>query len=215
MSCLGSVAAAYPHHPKPKRVGPDGRPCHRQTAGLLRRRPLRAAGTVCIGKEAHRLEDRGLVADLDELLSATPTRGGTRGRPTCCPSCGRWRPSRAGRRSCARRRGSCRRYAVACWAKVRAVRRVACRSGASAAVLLAYLPGTGEVRATKDDAHDWVLPGRIAPACGSSPESTWSTPMTIAPLLIRLTAEMRQRVFACTSRCGIVWMNVKHSGEVR
>ncbi len=31
--------------------------------------PVRVVDTVCIGKEAHRLEERGLVADLDELLS--------------------------------------------------------------------------------------------------------------------------------------------------
>lgn len=73
---LGGVAAAYPFHPEPKRLGPDGRPCHKQTAGLLRRRPVRAAGMLCIGKEAHRLDERSLVSDLDEVLSvyADPRR---------------------------------------------------------------------------------------------------------------------------------------------
>ncbi len=73
---LGSVAAAYPHHPEPKRLGPDGQPCGKQTEGLLRRRPVRGAGTVCVGKEAHRLVERGLVADLRELLGtyADPRR---------------------------------------------------------------------------------------------------------------------------------------------
>lgn len=33
------------------------------------RRPVHATGLVCIGKEAHRLEERDLVAALDELQS--------------------------------------------------------------------------------------------------------------------------------------------------
>ncbi|MGI8546581.1 MAG: hypothetical protein ACR2M1_04485 [Gemmatimonadaceae bacterium] len=66
---LGTVASTYPYHPEPKRCGPDGQPCTKQTEGLLSRRPVHAAGLVCIGKEAHRLEERDLVAGLDELQS--------------------------------------------------------------------------------------------------------------------------------------------------
>lgn len=66
---LGSVASTYPYHPEPKRCSPDGHPCHRRTEGVLRRRPVHAAGLVCIGKEAHRLEERDLVASIDELQS--------------------------------------------------------------------------------------------------------------------------------------------------
>lgn len=66
---LGSVASAYPYHPEPKRCGPDGQPCTKQMEGVLRRRPVQAGGQVCIGKEAHRLEERELIADLDEIQS--------------------------------------------------------------------------------------------------------------------------------------------------
>lgn len=66
---LGTVAGAYPYHPESKRCGPDGEPCRKQTNGLLSRRPVHAAGLVCIGKEAHRLEERDLVAGLDEVQS--------------------------------------------------------------------------------------------------------------------------------------------------
>ncbi len=73
---LGSVAVAYPYHPEAKRSGPDGQPCGKGTAGVLSRRAVRAAGQVCIGKEAHRLEDRDLVASTDELqgVFADPRR---------------------------------------------------------------------------------------------------------------------------------------------
>lgn len=66
---LGSVAIAYPYYPESKRCGPDGEPCRKRTEGVLGRRPVYAAGLVCIGKEAHRLEERDLVAGLDELQS--------------------------------------------------------------------------------------------------------------------------------------------------
>lgn len=40
------------------------------------RRLVRAAAAACIGEEAHRLEDRGLISELDDLLStyADPRR---------------------------------------------------------------------------------------------------------------------------------------------
>lgn len=66
---LGAVADAYPYHPESKRCGPDVQPCGKRTDGVLSRRPVYAAGLVCIGKEAHRLEERDLVAGLDELQS--------------------------------------------------------------------------------------------------------------------------------------------------
>ncbi|MBA3274583.1 MAG: hypothetical protein H0T72_02220, partial [Chloroflexia bacterium] len=65
---LGSVAGAYPYHPEPKRLGTDGLPCGQRTEGVLSRRPVHAAGLVCIGKEAHRLADRDLVAGLGDVL---------------------------------------------------------------------------------------------------------------------------------------------------
>ncbi len=66
---LGAVAGSYPYHPESKRCGPDGEPCRKRTEGVLSRRPVYAAGSVCIGKEAHRLDERDLVAGLDELQS--------------------------------------------------------------------------------------------------------------------------------------------------
>jgi len=69
ISSIDAVAEANPFHPEAKRLGPDGAPCRKQSEGRLQRRMVRGAGTICIGKEAHRLEDRGLVADLDELLN--------------------------------------------------------------------------------------------------------------------------------------------------
>ena len=73
---LGSVAHDYPWHPEAKRGGPDGEPCAKGTAGVLSRRAVRAAGQVCIGKEAHRLDDRSLVATLGEVMDvfADPRR---------------------------------------------------------------------------------------------------------------------------------------------
>lgn len=74
VSSLDAVAAAYPFHPEAKRSGPDGKACGKQTDGLLQRRVIEGAGTICIGKEAHRLEDRGLVATLDEVLTTYADR---------------------------------------------------------------------------------------------------------------------------------------------
>lgn len=66
---LGSVAAAYPYHPESKRCDALGDSCNKRTEGLLLRRPVRAGGLVCIGKEAHKLEERDLVSDIEELQS--------------------------------------------------------------------------------------------------------------------------------------------------
>jgi hypothetical protein len=76
VNALGTVAEAYPFHPEPKRAAQDGRLCTKQWEGLPVRRKVQGAGTVRIGKEAHRLEDRELVADLGDLLStyADPRR---------------------------------------------------------------------------------------------------------------------------------------------
>jgi hypothetical protein len=92
VNSLETVAEAYPFHPEPKRAGLDGRPCTKQAEGLLRRRTVQGAGTVCIGKEAHRLEDRSLAASLDELVNifADPRRGflGNGGAASASDDCG-------------------------------------------------------------------------------------------------------------------------------
>lgn len=73
---LGTVASAYPFHAEAKHCGSDGTPCGRRTSGVLRRRPVHAAGQVCIGKEAHKLEERDLASVIDELQTvfADPRR---------------------------------------------------------------------------------------------------------------------------------------------
>ena len=40
-----------------------------RTVGLVDRRPVRAAGLLCIGKEPHHLEERSLVSDPNDQLS--------------------------------------------------------------------------------------------------------------------------------------------------
>jgi hypothetical protein len=68
------VVTSYQHHPEPKRLGRDGRPCQRRTVGLLSRRPVAVLETVCVGKEAHRLEETaaGLVVAVEEVQTVYP-----------------------------------------------------------------------------------------------------------------------------------------------
>jgi len=66
---LGNAADTYPWHPEPKRNGSDGTPCGKRTEGVLSRRPIVSAGQVCIGKEAHKVEERDIVAGIDELMN--------------------------------------------------------------------------------------------------------------------------------------------------
>ena len=70
LKSFGDVVAEYRGHPESKSLGPDGRPCGRETAGLLGRRPVRAATLVYIGKEANELDDleAGLVHDLGDVV---------------------------------------------------------------------------------------------------------------------------------------------------
>jgi hypothetical protein len=65
------VLAAYRLHPEPKSLGPDGRPCSRQTIGLLSRRPVQALSIAHIGKEANLLEEiqAGLIGAEEEVLA--------------------------------------------------------------------------------------------------------------------------------------------------
>ena len=65
------LLAGYRVHLEEKFLGPDGRPCRRQTVGLLQQRAVHARPATHIGKEANRLEDvqQGLVADLGEVLN--------------------------------------------------------------------------------------------------------------------------------------------------
>ena len=53
------VLEDFLHHPEAKSAGPDGRPCNRQTVGLLQRRVVRSLPelTTHVGKESNRLEE--------------------------------------------------------------------------------------------------------------------------------------------------------------
>ena len=56
---------------EPKSNGADGKPCRRETVGLLCRRPVTMSTLSLIGKESNRLEERtgGLIGSLDDVLS--------------------------------------------------------------------------------------------------------------------------------------------------
>ena len=58
--------------PNPRASTPDGQPCHRQSTGLLQRRPVVATEISYIGKESNRLEETtaGLIHDPTEILSS-------------------------------------------------------------------------------------------------------------------------------------------------
>ncbi len=61
----------FRHHPEAKSAGTDGRPCDRQTVGLLRRRVVRSLPelTTHVGKESNRLEEveLGIEHSPDEI----------------------------------------------------------------------------------------------------------------------------------------------------
>ena len=65
----GDVIARYRTHPEAKSLGPDRKPCGKQTVGLLQRRPVTLGELVHIGKETNRLEEveQELIHDRDEV----------------------------------------------------------------------------------------------------------------------------------------------------
>jgi hypothetical protein len=66
------VLREYRVHPEYKYNGPDGRPCRRNSSGLLQRRPIHLAGLLrLIGKEANNIEEvqAGRYAQLDEIIT--------------------------------------------------------------------------------------------------------------------------------------------------
>ena len=60
------------HHPEPNSLGLDGEVCHRQTKGLLARRPVQIASPELIGKGANRLEEveAGLVHRFEDVQTS-------------------------------------------------------------------------------------------------------------------------------------------------
>ena len=75
----GDVIEAYEHHPEAKCAGADGRPCDRQTVGLLQRRHVRMESIAYIGKESNSLEEvqAGLIHDEKNVYTdyTDPRRG--------------------------------------------------------------------------------------------------------------------------------------------
>jgi hypothetical protein len=66
-----TVLDRYRVNPEPKSLGPDHRPCRRDTIGLLSRRPIRAGRVVAIGKETNLLDEvqAGLIGDDKQTLT--------------------------------------------------------------------------------------------------------------------------------------------------
>jgi hypothetical protein len=74
VNSIRDVVMAYRVHAEPKSLGPDGEACGRRTIGLLRRRPVRVASIVYIGKESNALEqvEQGLIHALEEVQPRLP-----------------------------------------------------------------------------------------------------------------------------------------------
>jgi hypothetical protein len=70
----GDVLREYEYHEELKCAGPDGKPCARQTTGLLGRRHVRIAALHFIGKESNLLEEveEGTVHDLQTVYTEYP-----------------------------------------------------------------------------------------------------------------------------------------------
>jgi len=72
--CFGPRATPSFFHEEAKCLGPDGRPCGKQTVGVLARRHVRILALHFIGKESNLLEevDAGLVHDLQDVYTEYP-----------------------------------------------------------------------------------------------------------------------------------------------
>ena len=70
----GNVLREYEYHEELKCAGPDGRPCSKQTVGLLQRRHVRIGFVHLIGKESNLLEEveMGQVHDLQDVYTEYP-----------------------------------------------------------------------------------------------------------------------------------------------
>ena len=61
----GDVLREYEYHPEAKCADPDGKPCGKQTLGLLQRRYIAVDGFDYIGKESNKIEQGGVPAESD------------------------------------------------------------------------------------------------------------------------------------------------------
>jgi hypothetical protein len=74
----GDVVTEYEFHPEAKCAGAFGKPCDRQTTGLLQRRHIKIDQIKCIGKESNSLEsvDEGMIHSAQNVYTeyADPKR---------------------------------------------------------------------------------------------------------------------------------------------
>jgi hypothetical protein len=72
----GDVLREYEYHPESKCADSDGKPCAKQTAGLLQRRHIRINGFRFIGKESNKLEEvgAGVVHDPQSVYTEYPDK---------------------------------------------------------------------------------------------------------------------------------------------
>lgn len=73
----GDVLSAYEYHPEPKCAGADGKPCSKQTVGLLSRRQVRVEKLHFIGKESNQLDEveEGSIHDAGSVYTEYPNDG--------------------------------------------------------------------------------------------------------------------------------------------
>ncbi len=70
----GDVLQEYEFHPESKCADASGKPCGKQTVGLLHRRHIQIDYITCIGKESNRLEDveAGLIHSEQNVYTEYP-----------------------------------------------------------------------------------------------------------------------------------------------
>jgi hypothetical protein len=71
---IGEVLSEYEFHPEAKCADLDGKPCGKQTTGLLQRRHIRVGQIKYIGKESNSLEDvgSGLIHSAQNVYTEYP-----------------------------------------------------------------------------------------------------------------------------------------------
>lgn len=74
LATYGDVLREYEYHEELKCAGPDGKPCTRQTRGLLARRRVRIGAVHLIGKESNLLEaaEEGRIHDPQSVYTEYP-----------------------------------------------------------------------------------------------------------------------------------------------
>lgn len=74
LTTYGETLRAYGFHEEAKCAGPDGKPCGKQTVGLLSRRHVRIGALHFIGKESNLLEEveAGQIHDLQDVYIEYP-----------------------------------------------------------------------------------------------------------------------------------------------